>query len=393
VDIRLLVSPHLQETPQPKDMTPHPKGYIDFSFGNPSPETFPIEEIIFAARNRVTKDSLQYCADRGSENLLVSLSKWLGSWQEFSVKTENLITTNGSMDGIALIADTFIDSGDVVIAESPTYWKAREIFQNAGAQVIYIPVAEDGLKIDLLEDRILETLQMGKKCKLLYTIPNHQNPTGYITSLEKRKRIVSVCEKHNILIIEDDVYSHLTYDGNILPSIYSLSNGMSVVQVGSLSKLISPGIRIGWIVGSKVTCDFILKIKRDGGTNPLASEISAFLLDNIDWKERINYLRDFYNIRLETMFINLQKIPPNLLSWEKPKGGFYFWAKVSHNIPLSQLEKLCLKRDVGFMPGYLCTNDDNIGHDHIRLSFSDLSSVQIESGIERLRDALIQMQE
>ncbi len=373
-----------------KDIEVSENNFIDFSYGGPAEETFPLEIIAEGVKQSVFgKTGLGYCFDRGSAALIQELLKWLPQFISYQPQPENMIVTNGAQEAIALIADTIIDEDDVVISESPTYWRAKSIFTNIGAKIEFNPIENQTLNIEWLESKLLELKTKNKKVKLFYTIPNHQNPTGSIMSLEARKRLIELSRQYGFLILEDDVYAGLTYVGATPPSLISLDNER-VIYVGSISNLAGPGLRIGWVVSSVKLINNMLKLKRDGGTNTLVSETVAYLLKNIAWTDYLSNLQSFYAGRLEVAIKQLNEIPADICKWQKPKGGFHIWLTLNSYINSDSFSGLCKKNNVLIMPGTLCTGDISLSQHSFRLSFSHLQSEKIDSGIRTITELLKQ---
>ena len=199
-----------------------PDDFIDFSFGNPSPSTFPLQEIIRASSKAINYNSLEYCANRGGDQMRSALVQFLEDWRNIKNSKDALIITNGAMEAVSLTAHTFLNKGDVVFVEEPTYYRASHIFRIFGAELHSIPIEHDGLDVNQLSDRLNLLNNLGKHPKMLYTIPNYQNPTGTVLSLDKRKAILELSYKHGFLILEDDVYSDLSYEGVTPASFYTL---------------------------------------------------------------------------------------------------------------------------------------------------------------------------
>jgi len=362
---------------------------IDFSLGSPAKETFPVEELAEAAYLSLkSPKALQYCPDRGSSELITSLVSWLAQYAAVSASSENVIITNGAQDAVALVADTLIDPSDVVLTEAPTYWRAKSILRNIGAEIDYVPLQQDGVDVRALEARLRELRRSGKHVKLFYTIPTHQNPTGVVTSLETRRRVLALSDEYDLVILEDDAYLGFTYSGPVPVPLYSLSGSERVIYIGTLSNLISPGLRIGWLVASQEFANHVLKLKRDSGTNPIVSRIAIEMLNTLPWSSRFSFLQSFYNARLETLACALSRIPGGWISWRKPRGGHHIWVRLNREIQLSIFLKECQELNVAVMPGTLCIGDSEISKHHVRLSFSSLSVEGILEGVNRLHTAL-----
>ncbi|MGH2395306.1 MAG: PLP-dependent aminotransferase family protein, partial [Candidatus Limnocylindria bacterium] len=224
---------------------------ISFLAGFPDPGSLPKSDIVESTRVALEKDgewALQYGSARGYPGLIEELVKKLGRDQGIQATPDNILITNGASQALALIVDLLVDAGDIVLSEAPTWSGAVHNFRAAGAEVRTVPIDANGLAVDALERELEQLAANGKRAKLLYFIPNFQNPTGVTTTLERRQRIAALAREHALPIVEDDAYFDLRYSGDFLPSLYSLDQSGRVMYMGTFSKTIGAGLRLGWVV-------------------------------------------------------------------------------------------------------------------------------------------------
>ncbi|HEX5499706.1 MAG TPA: PLP-dependent aminotransferase family protein, partial [Thermomicrobiales bacterium] len=314
--------------------------------------------------------------------LIDELRRKLARDQGIDAARDNILVTAGSSQAIDLLLDAFVDWGDTIVSESPTFLGAVSAFRHAGANVVPTPIDDDGIDIAALESR-LERLQAdGVTPKFIYVIPNFQNPAGVCLSLERRHALIDLARRYGTVVIEDDAYFDLRYDGEQLPPLYALDDSGHVLYMGTLSKTMGPGMRIGWLVGPPEIVHRLTVLKVDGGTNIFGSHVAA------DWLPRhleahVAGLRDTYRRRRDAMLAALARSMPPGARWSRPEGGFFVWVTFPDAVDVDRMLPQAQERGVDFLPGSRCFSDGG-GRHAMRLAFSFADEAQIERGIEIL---------
>lgn len=359
---------------------------ISFGGGFPDAESLPIPDIIETTRVVLERDgewALQYAFGTGVPELVEQLLKKLEHDQGIKATSENILITNGSSQAIQILFELFVNPGDVVIAESPffmgTLWRARA----AGADVREIPLDGDGLDIDALRAELERLRDEGKRAKFLYLVPNFQNPTGITYTLERRKAIVSLAQEHGLPIVEDDAYYDLRFDGTKQPTFYELDGTGLVVYLGTFSKILAAGVRLGWAVASRDVIAGMSGLKADAGTNPFASHIAAEFTASGTLREHIAHLNPMYKGRRDAMLAALGRHMPEGTTWTVPTGGFFIWLTLPDGVTCDAVAPLAAQRGVSIGLGTSFYVHGG-GRDKVRLSYSFNDHDTIDRGIEIL---------
>ncbi|MDR0950362.1 MAG: PLP-dependent aminotransferase family protein [Candidatus Ancillula sp.] len=331
----------------------------------------------------------QYGAAQGFERLRELVLDICGLEGVKSTK-ENVVITSGSQQALDYITRIFINPGDVVLAEAPNYVGALGVFRSYQARVQNVKIDKDGIIPEKFEQLLERLDRAGERVKFLYTVPNFHNPAGVTMSEERRPKILEICKKYGILIVEDNPYGLLSFDGSVLPSIYSydydskLGFAPNVVYLGSFSKIMAPGFRVGWMVAPNGIRDKLVLSSESAILCPSnASQMTLVTyLENFDWKKQIRKFREIYKERHSAMVEALGKYLPNC-TYNDPTGGFYIWLKVPEGINTKAIQNECLDAGVAYVPGRGFYADGK-GDDHMRLSFCFPTPEQITEGIKRL---------
>jgi len=361
---------------------------ISFAGGLPAPELFPIEEIIKV--NKIVLEeqgskALQYSTTEG----YAPLREWIASRMNSKLGTkfqlENILITHGSQQALDLSGKVFLNEGDVVLCESPTYLAAISAFRAYECDFVEVPTDNDGMIIEELE-RILERT---KKVKIIYVIPEFQNPTGKTWSLERRKLLVKIAMKYNVMIIEDNPYGELRYEGENLPSIKSFDQIGCVLCLGTFSKIFCPGYRIGWIAGDKRVIEKYVLVKQgtDLQCNTIAQMEIAKYLELYDIDEHIDKIREVYRLRRDLTVKTMEEEFPQGVSFTRPQGGLFAWVELPTNVNTRDVLKKSLEKNVAFVPGG--SFFPNGGHENtFRINFSNMPEERIVEGLKRLAGVL-----
>jgi 2-aminoadipate transaminase len=296
---------------------------------------------------------------------------------------DELLITSGAIEALELVGKTFLDRGDTVVVEAPTYLGAIMAFRGFECEIVSVPVDEDGLAVDELERRLADL-----RPKLLYTIPDHQNPAGVSLSAERRGPFVELARHYGFLVIEDVAYRELGFSGDTLPSLWSLGPDV-VVQAGTTSKTMFPGIRLGWAVGPVEIAARLVSAKQN--TDQCAGALGQRLFEESvrrGWiDEHLVLSRALYERKAGRLLAALERWLPEAARWTQPQGGFFSWLTLPPGADSVELARRAVEKDVGIVPGTLFFPDGR-GADTVRLSFSLVDEAQIDNGIERLGSLL-----
>jgi 2-aminoadipate transaminase len=365
------------------------KDYISFIYGFPDSDSLPAETIAAATNDVLTNNpvwSLQYGPVNGPPAIRQALLDKLMRDQQISASLDEILVTSGSSQAIQLVVQLLVNPGDTIIAESPTFLGFFDDVVNNGAVIAAVEIDNDGMRIDQLETTLAGLRAAGKRASLIYVLPNFQNPTGVSTTLERRKRIVELAEEYDTLIVEDDAYFDLRYDGEALPSIYALDPNQRTIYLGTLSKTLAAGFRIGWAVAAAPLIRRLAALKTDGGTNIFGSYVAAAWLPE-HFGRHVTELREIYRVRRDLVLAGLEKYMPEGTTWSVPEGGFFVWVQVPDGIDTATLLPQAREMGIEYLPGVACFFDDS-GQNAIRLSFSFAHDDVIDEGIKRLGNLL-----
>ena len=360
---------------------------ISLAGGMPDPETFPVEdikEIVQKVLNENSARALQYSSTEGLPGLRKCILEFLAK-DNISGELDNIIISSGSQQGLDLVGKAFLSPGDIAIVELPSYLAALNAFRSYGGVLVGIPMDEDGMKMDVLEEKLTQLKNSGKKVKFIYTISNFQNPAGVTLTLARRKKLIEIAHKFNLLIIEDNPYEKLRFEGESIPSIYSIEKNGSVISLGTFSKILCPGLRLAWILGNKEVIKkmVILKQATDLCTNIMGQLIAFEYCQSGKLEKRINSNVNIYRKKKDIMLSSLEKYFPPEASWTKPQGGFFVVASLPEYMDTGEIFKQAIEENVAYVPGSPFFADGK-GKNTMRLSFCYPSLEDIEEGIKRL---------
>lgn len=360
---------------------------ISFAGGLPKPETFPREGLSESAAHQISNNyrkSLQYGTTEGVEEFREEMMNWLLSFG-MDFELENIISTNSSQQAIDLVCKAFIDPGDVIFCGLPTYLGAVQAFSSFQSEQIGIPLCDDGMDLDILEEKIEETKKEGKNSKFIYVIPDFQNPTGVTLSKSKRQRLAEIAEQHDLLVVEDTPYFGVRFSGEFKPPISTYDESGRVITVTSLSKILSSGMRLAVTVGPEKLLQEMVKMKQatDLCTSTMTQWIAADWLANNDLSEHLKEIGGYYRENRDAMLDEMKRSFPDKITWTEPNGGLFLWVTLPEDQDSDLLLKKALEENVAFVPGqHFYVNDG--GRNTLRLCYSLLNPEEIKEGIRRL---------
>jgi 2-aminoadipate transaminase len=370
-------------------------GMISFAGGMPAPEVFPVEEYWKCLEDLKSEgsDAMQYGTTEGDPRLREYLLNWTAPRLGKTAALNQILLTTGSQQALDLFGWSMLDEGDYVIAEDPTYLAAINTFNNHGAKFIGIPMDTEGMEVDMLPGVIEKARSEGKKIKFIYTIINFQNPGGATLSLGRRKKLSEIAAKYRIPIFEDDPYGYVRYDGEHLPSVYSFDNEGLVLYAGSFSKILSPGVRIGWVTGNAtiVRQMVIFKQTTDLCSSPMTQSATYEYCKRGLLEAHLPNIISNYKIKRDAMEESFKKhLASRGVKWAKPEGGFFYWVDFG-GIDAMELAKKGLEKKVAFVPGVPFCIDPDVGKSKARINFTYSNPQTIEEGVARLAEAIDEM--
>jgi 2-aminoadipate transaminase len=360
---------------------------ISLATGLPDTTTFPAEDFA-ALMSRVAVDSsaaaLQYGPTDGLEDVKHCIVQVMAA-EGTAVETDDIMITTGGQQVIDLVCRAFLDPGDVVVAEAPTYPGAIPCFTSFQADVVQVEMDADGMRIDVLEETLARLRADGRTPKFIYTIPNFQNPGGVTMSLERRRALVRIAAEQELVVLEDNPYGLLRYEGDPLPTLYSLDGGRYVIYLGTFSKILSAGLRLGWAAAPGPILERLNLGKQaaDLCSSPLNQYFVAAYFAHRDWRTYLTQLRAIYRRRRDVMLSSLKECLPPEAEWTRPEGGLFIWARLPDYIDTTDLLARALREHVAFVPGRAAYLDGR-GGSEMRLNFSGVNEDEIREGVRRI---------
>lgn len=362
---------------------------ISFGGGLPAPELFPLAEIAACTQtvmDRVGAAALQYSVTEGIPEMRSWVARRLSPRFEREVHAEDVLVVNGSQQGLDLIGKIFLDPGDHVVLENPSYLGAIQAFDAYEARYLTAETDDDGIIPESLE-RVLDTADPFPK--FLYLVPNFQNPTGRTLAAQRRERVVRICERFDLPIVEDDPYCELQFEGEPLPPLSSYARNDSVIYLGTGSKIVAPGMRVAWLVipDADVREKVILaKQGADLHSGTLAQYVFHVFVCTPSFEEHVAKIVRTYRERRNVMHAALTQEMPQSVTFNRPRGGMFLWARVA-GVDTAELLKISTRERVVFVPGESFYPARDV-HDGMRLNFSNSSDEKLRDGIRRLAKAI-----
>ncbi|HWR82315.1 MAG TPA: PLP-dependent aminotransferase family protein [Candidatus Deferrimicrobium sp.] len=356
-------------------------GVISFAGGLPAPELFPLQDLTEAMASAFAKygpECVQYSLSRGITPLRELIAQ-RASERGTPSKVDNILITAGSQQGIELVARAFVDRGDYILTEYPTYVGALQAFDYYQAQYATVEMDDEGMIVERVEEKLIKY-----KPKLIYTVSNFQNPTGITMSTPRRHALVELALKYNIPIVDDNPYSDIRFSGERLPTLKSIG-GDIVIAIRTFSKVLAPGLRIGWLNGPAEIMGYFEKVKQctDLHTNTLCQYIIYEYVSAGKLEPHIRKLCADYRIKRDLMIRTMRETFPAGIEWTEPEGGLFLWIELPRHVSAKELLPKAIERKVAYVYGQPFYPDDQ-GQNTLRLNFSNATHEGIVEGIKRL---------
>lgn len=361
---------------------------ISLAGGNPATETFPSKELAEIAREVLLEQpdlALQYNTPRGYapfRELLAARMRKTGDGRDF----DDLFVVTGGQQAIDLATKVFCNEGDVVLTEEPSFIGALNNFRSYGAKLVGVPLEEDGVDVAALE----KAMEANPNAKLFYTIPSFHNPTGITASVEKRRAVYAACVKHGVILLEDDPYKELPFDGVKLPSYKSIDTEGIVVCCNSFSKILSPGLRVGWVMAHRDIIAKMVDFKQIADVHtPMLNQLMALTyLQRYDIDAAISKMQTLYGRKCRVMLDAIGQYLPDTVTHTTPKGGLFVWCDLNDGHDTREVAQYCAARKVVFVPGSTFMTDMDAPCSAFRLNYSTMSDERIVEGVQLLGGAL-----
>jgi len=363
----------------------------EFGGGFPDPVSFPYEGMIEATAHMMANEgaaAMTYGDPQGYRGLRELICEKYERFESFSTSPDNIIVANGSGHALSLAFSAFIDPGDVIISESPTFSGSLHTMRRHGPEIQVVPVDDEGLVTDALRERLQALRAQGRRCKLIYTIVNFQNPAGPSQSLRRRHALLELANEFDTLILEDDAYGELRFEGETLPPLYALDRNERVIRAGTLSKILGAGVRLGWLCAPKAMIPAFQGFLFGGGVNPFMSRVATYYLrDHLT--EHVKRLIDIYRAKRDGMLRGLDEtLAGTDAVISRPEGGFFIWIRLPSGTDPKRLTELVVEARAQFTPGPAFFPQGG-GHEFIRLAFSYESAEKCYEGARVIGRAIL----
>lgn len=368
---------------------------ISLLLGHPDPSTLLPAELR-AAMQRVLDSSqaytaLQYGAEQGARGLIDVLVDKINHEQGLAIQAKHVMIVAGSTHAVDMLTRLYTKPRGVVLVEAPSYADALHVFRDHHVELYAVPMDDDGLLPSALEQQLMHLKAQGKAASMLYTVPNFHNPTGRTLSEARRLEIIELARRYDFLIVEDDVYRDLAFEGAVPHSFYALACGKQVVSIGSFSKTLAPGLRLGWIVGAEETIERCVNCgttQMGGGANPFTAQVVAEYCRSGHWQRHIQHLQALYKARRDQALAALERFMPSDVVWTRPAGGFFIWLTLPPHAFAQQVKQQALQRGVLVASGEGFFVDPSAGTHYLRLAYSCATPDALERAIDTLAQVI-----
>jgi 2-aminoadipate transaminase len=364
---------------------------ISLAGGLPDTSTFPPQSYA-AIMQQVASEScakaLQYGPTDGMAAVKACIEQVMAA-EGTPVDPDDVLITTGGQQVIDLVCKTLLDPGDVVVAEAPTYPGAIPAFSAYEADLVQVSMDDDGMRVDELEETLVRLEREGRTPKFIYTVPTFQNPGGVTMSLARRQRLVEIAAERELLVLEDNPYGLLRYEGDALPTLRSLDGGEFVIYLGTFSKILSPGVRLGWAAAPHPVLEK-MNLGKQGADLCSSSMTQCFVaayFEQGDWREYLDSLTGLYRRRRDVMLDALAEHFPHESTWTRPAGGLFLWATLPDYLDTTDLLARALQENVAFVPGRAAFTDGR-GASSMRLNFSGVGDDDIREGVRRIGEVV-----
>ena len=367
-------------------------GIISFAGGLPAPDLFPVEEIKEISSLVMEREgtmALQYGPTEGDTRLREELLK-LSKKDGVDLSLDQLVIITSSQQGLDLVGKVFVDPGDIVMTGNPTYVGGIQAFNSYGAKMVGVELDDQGMNIELLEAKVKELVAEGKKPRFVYVVPDFQNPSGLTMGLERRKQLIDVAERHDLIIIEDSPYRQLRFEGEPEPPLISL-NSERVLALYTFSKILLPGFRLGWMAGPKGLIQKLVIAKQavDLCSPPFNQAILAEYVKRGSLEKQVSMIIDAYRDKRDFMLAKLDEYMPKLdgLKWTRPQGGLFLWVTLPAHIDTTEIFPKAIEKKVAYVVGRAFYPNEG-GEHSMRINFSYASKEEIDQGVQRLAELI-----
>lgn len=364
------------------------RNIISFAGGLPDPSTFPVEELKVITTHVLETQpqlALQYGPTEGDLRLRQELVKWMAK-DGIRVTPDQVLITVGSQQGLDLVGRVFVDPGDVVVVELPSYMAALHVFRGYRAEMVGVPQDDDGMRIDVLESTLTSLRAAGRRVKLIYVVPDFQNPSGVTLAEDRRLRLLALAREHRALVVEDTPYRELRYEGTAPPPLAALDTDGRVIYLSTFSKTLSPGMRIAWMAAPEPLIHQFVTAKQaiDLCCPSLTQAIAAEFCARGHIYERVGRLVDLYRRKRDVMLAALEREMPEGVTWTHPAGGLFLWIRLPDGMDTEKLLPAAIEEEgVAYVVGS-GFHADGGGRNALRVNYSFPSETDINEGIKRL---------
>ena len=368
---------------------------ISLAAGIPDPSTLPKAALLEALDEALGSDddgALTYGGSLGFEGLREQLAERSSSELGLPASAAHFMLTNGSAGAIAIVSAALLDRGDIVVSESPTFSGTMRTFRGHGAAIVTVPVDEDGCRTDALAEVLARIESEGRHAKLIYTISNFHNPTGASLAIERRRELVRLAAEHGALLLDDDAYGEIHFGEDRPPALSALAGGRGVITIGTFSKTIATGLRVGWIEAEPALIERVARVRFDMGGSPLLHRMVAGFIESGGYGEHLARMRPLYARKAEALQRGLREYAEPYAEFRSPRGGFFLWVRLRGGLTAEAVQREALREGAIFPLGSAFFPDreersDDPGGDYIRLAYATASVEDLEQAAARIARA------